>query len=82
VSSIADVKFQVLIGTFGSRGEVEMESWESSACYSRRKFYPLSNGSQQVGPPDREYPLLSLLDLFASQQGKQATNQLTTGSTG
>jgi hypothetical protein len=31
---------------------VDMDSWESSACYPRRTFYPLSDGPPHVGPPD------------------------------
>ena len=41
---------------------VDMDSQESSACYPRRTFYPLSDGPPHVGPPDRYDRLSSLLD--------------------
>src|SRR5260221_13372528 len=46
-----------------------MDSWESSACYPRRTFYPLSDGPPHTGPPDHYGRLSSLLDLSVSQSG-------------
>src|SRR5258708_1988266 len=50
--------------------EVDMDSWESSACYPRRTFYPLSDGPPHTGPPDHYGRLSSLLDLSVSQSGR------------
>src|ERR1700738_2021215 len=47
-----------------------MDSWESSACYPRRTFYPLSDGPPHTGPPDHYGRLSSLLDLSVSQSGR------------
>ncbi len=49
---------------------VDMDSWESSACYPRRTFYPLSDGPPHVEPPDHYDRLSTLLDLSVSQSGK------------
>src|SRR6202521_5831429 len=46
-----------------------MDSWESSACYPRRTFYPLSDGPPHMGPPDHYDRLSSLLELSLSQSG-------------
>src|SRR5258708_33286409 len=47
-----------------------MDSWESSACYPRRPFYPLSDGPPHTGPPDHYGRLPSLLALPVSQSGR------------